>query len=190
MGWDVSRTSRPVLDFPIREGEAVQPAFRFFINWSARFALTADRNAYVVLDEFARLPGLRKISDLINAGRGRNIQLLLGLQSVAQLNETYGRDRANELLSGLAQSVIMRVGDRASVDYARSRIGREAQRRSVPVHGRDGRSVGRQEFQEGVFPIAESDLERLDDGEVIAVVPDGWKRGQLARLGTIRHQLK
>jgi hypothetical protein len=118
-----------LLDFPITEGDAVQPAFRFFIDWAARFALADDQDTYFVLDEFARLPGLRKLGDLINAGRGRNTQLLLGVQSVAQLHDTYGKDRANALLSGLVQSVVMRVGDAASVEYARSQIGREARRR-------------------------------------------------------------
>lgn len=179
-----------LLDFPITEGDAVQPAFRFFIDWAARFALASDQDTYFVLDEFARLPGLRKIGDLINAGRGRNTQLLLGVQSVAQLHDTYGKDRANALLSGLVQSVIMRVGDAASVEYAQSQIGREKQRRSVPVHDRDGRSVGRQELQDETHPIVESDLERLDDGEAIVVVPDGWLRGLITRFTAIRTQLE
>jgi hypothetical protein len=179
-----------LLDFPITEGDAVQPAFRFFIDWAARFALADDQDTYFVLDEFARLPGLRKIGDLINAGRGRNTQLLLGVQSVAQLHDTYGKDRANALLSGLVQSVIMRVGDAASVEYAQSQIGREKQRRSVPVHDRNGRSVGRQELQDATHPIVESDLERLDDGEAIVVVPDGWLRGLIARFETVQTELE
>jgi hypothetical protein len=179
-----------LLDFPITEGDAVQPAFRFFIDWAARFALANDQDTYFVLDEFARLPGLRKIGDLINAGRGRNTQLLLGVQSVAQLHDTYGKDRANALLSGLVQSVIMRVGDAASVEYAQSQIGREEQRRSVPVHDRDGRSVGRQELQDQTHPIVESDLERLNDGEAIVVVPDGWLRGLIARFETVQTELE
>ncbi|WP_148416556.1 type IV secretory system conjugative DNA transfer family protein [Haloferax sp. KTX1] len=179
-----------LLDFPITEGDAVQPAFRFFIDWAARFALANDQDTYFVLDEFARLPGLRKIGDLINAGRGRNTQLLLGVQSVAQLHDTYGKDRANALLSGLVQSVIMRVGDAASVEYAQSQIGREKQHRSVPVHDRDGRSVGRQELQDETHPIVESDLERLNDGEAIVVVPDGWLRGLIIRFTAIRRQLE
>jgi type IV secretory pathway TraG/TraD family ATPase VirD4 len=115
---------------------------------------------------------------------------LLGVQSVAQLHDTYGKDRANALLSGLVQSVIMRVGDAASVEYAQSQIGREKQRRSVPVHDRNGRSVGRQELQDATHPIVESDLERLDDGEAIVVVPDGWLRGLIARFETVQTELE
>ncbi|MFC7164863.1 type IV secretory system conjugative DNA transfer family protein [Halospeciosus flavus] len=44
-----------LLDFPITEGDAVQPAFRFFIDWAARFALANEQDTYFVLDEFARL---------------------------------------------------------------------------------------------------------------------------------------
>ncbi|UPV76622.1 type IV secretion system DNA-binding domain-containing protein (plasmid) [Halorussus limi] len=178
-----------VLDFPITEGEAVQPAFRFFIDWAARFALSDDRNTYFVLDEFARLPKLRKIGDLINAGRSRNTQLLLGVQSVAQLNDTYGRDRASALLSGLVQSVVLRVGDKASVDYTRSQIGREHQHRSVPVRGRSGRSVGRQELTSETHPIAENSLQRLGDGEAIVITSKGWIRGQIARFQKVRSAL-
>jgi len=100
-----------LLDFPITEGDEVQPAFRFFIDWAPRFALVDDRDTYFVLNEFVRLPGLRKIGDPINAGRGRTTQSLLGVQSVPQPRDTYGKGRANALLSGLVQSVIMRVSD-------------------------------------------------------------------------------
>jgi len=40
--------------FPDYRGDAVQPAFRFFIDWAARFALADDQGTYFVLDEFAR----------------------------------------------------------------------------------------------------------------------------------------
>lgn len=38
--------------------------------------------------------------------------------------------------------------------------------------------------------MAESDLERLDAGEVITVRPDGWLRGQLDQPGTVREELE
>lgn len=179
-----------LLEFPITEGEAIQPAFRFFIDWSARFALSDNRETYFVLDEFARLPALRKMGDLINAGRAQHTQLLLGVQSVAQLHDTYGKDRANALLSGLVQSVIMRVGDPESVKYARSQIGREDQQRSVPVHSHSGRSVGRQEIKDEAHPIAESELERLDDGEAVIINPNGWIRAQIIRFATVREEIE
>jgi len=119
-----------LLDFPITEGDAVQPAFRFFIDWAARFALADDQDTYFVLDEFARLPGLRKIGDLINAGRGRNATL--ARCAVGRTTPRHLRERPGErAVEWPRQSVIMRVGDAASVEYAQSQIGREKQRRSV-----------------------------------------------------------
>lgn len=51
------------------------------------------------------------------------------------------------------------------------------------------RSDGSTSLDPGVHPIAECELERVDDGEVIAVIPDGWIRGKLARLKMIRRRL-
>jgi hypothetical protein len=178
-----------VLDFPIREGDAVQPAFRFFVDWSARFALTDTRGSYFLLDEFARLPGLRKVGDMINAGRSSNTQLLLGLQSVAQMHDTYGQDKANALLSGLVQSIVLRVGDAPSFEYVREQLGRDQERRTVPSHDHRGRSIGRQEITDETYPIASGDLVRLADGEAIAIRPDGWVRGQLHELSDVRRKL-
>lgn len=179
-----------VLDFPIREGDAVEPAFRFFIDWAARFALTDDRGSYFVLDEFARLPGLRKVGDLVNAGRSYDTQLILGVQSVAQLYDTYGQDLAAALLSGLVQTIAMRVGDGPSIEYVRSQLGREQQLRTVPAHDRRGRSVGRQEVQSETYPVAESEVTRLRDGEVFVITPEGWVRGQLDELSDVRWELE
>lgn len=39
------------------------------------------------------------------------------------------------------------------------------------------------------YPVTESDLERLDDGELIAVRPDGWVCGQLDQLNDIREDI-
>lgn len=80
----------------------------------------------------------------------------------------------------------MRVGDTASFEHARSQIGREEQLRTVPVHDRDGHSAGRQELRDETHPIAESYLKRLEDGEAIVIVPDGWMRGLIARFTGIR----
>jgi type IV secretory pathway TraG/TraD family ATPase VirD4 len=178
-----------LLDYPIREGDAVAPAFRFFVDWSARFALTDTRGSYFLLDEFARLPGLRKVGDLINAGRSSNTQILLGLQSVAQLHDTYGQDKANALLSGLVQTVVLRIGDSESFEYVRGQLGREQEHRTVPAHDRRGRSVGRQEIQDETYPIAESKLARLQNGEAVAIVPNGWVRGQIEELAAVKKRL-
>jgi energy-coupling factor transporter ATP-binding protein EcfA2 len=178
-----------LLEYPIQEGDAVAPAFRFFVDWSARYALDDSRGAYFLLDEFARLPELRKTEELINVGRSSNTQLLLGVQSVAQLHDTYGTDTANSLLSGLVQSIALRVGDGPTLEYIRSQLGTEQTERSVPDRDQDGRSVGSQEIQDESHPISEADLLRLDDGEAIAIRADGWQRGQLKQLQDVQSRL-
>lgn len=187
--WKNPRGRILVLDVPAMQSESVKPIYRFFIDWAARHALSDDRNSYFVLDEFARLPRLRKLGDLINVGRGRRTQLILGVQSVAQVYATYGRDRGKALLSGLVQSIIMRVGDQDSADYARSQIGREPRHGTEPIHDRRGRSVGSQDVQDEEYPIAESDLTRLETGEAVVILPEGWIRGKIHSFAKIRKAL-
>lgn len=65
-----------------------------------------------------------------------------------------------------------------SGDVARDQVCREGQTQSGQA-GRSGRRKGRQRES---YPITESDLERLDDGEAITVRPDGWLRGHSPSL--------
>lgn len=75
-----------IIDYPQRLGESTKPLIRFTIDWAIRFALDdGEQSAYFVLDEFARLPPLRRIGDLVNVGAGQDTRALITLQSVAQL---------------------------------------------------------------------------------------------------------
>lgn len=89
-----------------------------------------ERPSYYILDEFAALPKLDILERLINAGRAYNCYAILGVQAVPQLHDTYGKDKADSLLSGLAQEIHLRVGQ-GSVEYCRQRIGRERVKRNV-----------------------------------------------------------
>ena len=83
-----------VLDYPYREGQSTKPIFRLLIDLAAREALDdSDRGSYFVLDEVAQIPHLSRLGELVNVGAGRSIQVLLTLQSVAQLRANYGRER-------------------------------------------------------------------------------------------------
>jgi type IV secretory pathway TraG/TraD family ATPase VirD4 len=179
-----------LLDFRIQERAAVEPAFQLVVDWSARFALMDHRDAFFILNEFARLPGLWKVGNLINAGRNSNTQTLLGIQSVAYLRDTYGRDTADTVLSGLVQTVVFRVGDQPSVKYLRSQLGREQQQRTSRADCGRGRSVGRQELQNEAYPVSDRAVSRLAGGEAVVITIDGWVRGQLARLSEVRWDLR
>lgn len=176
-----------VLDYPQRQGDSVAPVFRFLLDHSATHALDdADRAATFILDEFARLPPLRRIRELVNVGAGVDTQVILTLQSVAQLQDTYGRDAATAILSGLVTSIVLRCGDDESVEYARSIIGTEFQEYTRHVDRSESLGTmietGRETKQEEEHPFAKGDFVEFEPGEGVVVRPDGWVYGRLRLL--------
>jgi hypothetical protein len=127
-----------VLDFPKDKGASTAPLFRFYLDWAARFALSnSHRQDYFILDEFARIPNLRKIRDLLNVGGGDKVQVVVALQSVAQMYSNYGRDRGKALLSGLVSKILLRANDSETVEFIRESIGTEFVEYTQHVEKRD-----------------------------------------------------
>lgn len=177
-----------VLDFPQRYGDAVKPVFRFFIDQAARHALaTSNRSSSFVLDEFARIPGLRRIGELVNVGAGQQTQVILTLQSVSQLYDNYGKERGTSILSGLITSVILRLSDPESIGYARSVIGTEFEEYTQHVEkrmfGNHQVELGRESKEEEEHPFAKGDFTTFDPGVGVVVRPGGWAYGYIPMLG-------
>ena len=59
--------------------------------------LSLPRTTYFLLDEFANLPKINKIDNMITVSRSRNIFFALVIQSYSQLNAKYGDDIAETL---------------------------------------------------------------------------------------------
>lgn len=180
-----------VLDFPIQQSSSIQPIFRLLIDWSIRFGLQDVRPSYYILDEFAALPKLDMLERLINAGRAYNCYGILGVQAVPQLHDTYGKDKAESLLSGMAQEIHLRVGQ-GSVDYCRKRIGRERVERNVGPDDDDEWFVDVDENDKRVFedyPIGEDTLQNFEAGRGIVHTPSGRQHGRLYLLEDIEGRL-
>lgn len=77
--------------------------FRFLIDRSIQLGMTEpERESFYLLDEIEHLEiPIKCLGELTNVDQGNNCQLLLSLQSVAQLRDTYNRDKANATLSGM-----------------------------------------------------------------------------------------
>lgn len=178
-----------VLDFPKDKGATAEPLFRFMIDWAARFALNdPTRQHYFVLDEFARIPHLRKIGDLLNVGSGDGVQVLVTLQSVTQMYYNYGRDRGKSLLSGLVSKVCLRANDSETVDFIREAIGTEFVEYTKHVDTRYSEFLEREvetnretkEEEEHVF--AKGDIQKWSQGWGVVVTPSGWVFGYIPML--------
>lgn len=178
-----------LLDYPQERGGPVAPVFRFMIDRAATHALAdPDRPATVVLDEFARLPPLRRIRELVNVGAGVETQVILTLQSVAQLQDQYGRDAATSILSGLVTTLVLRCGDDESIEYARSIIGTEFREYTKHVDRKQSAltgatfTAGRETKFEEEHHFAKGAFVDFDPGEGVVVRSDGWVHGRLRML--------
>jgi type IV secretory pathway TraG/TraD family ATPase VirD4 len=178
-----------VLDYPYREGKTTTPLFRLLVDLAAREALDeGDRGSYFILDEVAQVPALSRLDELVNVGAGRNVQVLVTLQSVAQLREGYGRDGAEAILSGFLSAVLLRCGDDPSVEFARSRIGTEFKQRTANVEKTSPRSDGRQKTirretrQDEEYPFAKGEITEWRPGEGVVVRSDSWAHGRIQLL--------
>lgn len=179
-----------VLDYPSRQAETIAPLFKFLLDRSIAEGMDdGDRQAFFLLDEIEHMSvALSRLGELINVGRGRQCQAMISLQSVAQLQDTYGTERASALLSGMTTSIILRCADPESVDFARQVIGtrfEEYTHRESKEQLPGGTTVmtSRETKREEEHSFAEGDFYRFDPGEaVICRQGEGYVYGRVRML--------
>ncbi len=67
------------------------------------------RRIWLFLDEFPQLPRLDQFSTLIDLGRSKGIITVIGAQDIAQLRETYGRNRGDGWMSMIGTQIVGRL---------------------------------------------------------------------------------
>ena len=67
------------------------------------------RRVWLFLDEFPQLPRLDQFSTLIDLGRSKGIVTVIGAQDIAQLRETYGRNRGDSWMSMIGTQIVARL---------------------------------------------------------------------------------
>jgi Cdc6-like AAA superfamily ATPase len=169
-----------VLDFPQSAGQSTKPIFRFLIDHAAMFALEdSEMYSYFVLDEFAQIPHLRRLGELVNVGRGEQVMTLVTLQSVQQLRENYGREGGDAILSGLVSKILLRPNDPETVEFYRSAIGTDFTEYTQYV-GEDGLEHETKDVEE--HPFSTGEIRRWDPGVGVIVTQNGWLRGYIPLL--------
>ncbi|WP_245998582.1 type IV secretory system conjugative DNA transfer family protein [Halalkalicoccus subterraneus] len=171
-----------VLDYPTRQSGTIAPVFRYLIDQAIMHGMDdPDRSAYYLLDEIEHLDAtIKRLGELINVGRGVNCQAILSLQSVAQLEDTYGKERAHALLSGMVTVIGLRVADEESVNFLRETVGTSFEQ--YTRNSGDSRMPNESEEKEE-YQFAKGDLRNFDPGEaVICRQGMGWVHAQIQLL--------
>ncbi len=100
--------------------------YTLFIDTVVRKTLSAggdlNRRIWMFLDEFSTLNQC-SIPKALNQGRSTGLVLLLGLQSLSQLEQRYGKHDKEALIAGCGIKMIFRLGDNSSSKYIEELIG-------------------------------------------------------------------
>lgn len=182
-----------LLDMPPERKETTAPVFGFLIDWAIRYALQDDTHCTFVLDEFARLPELKQLDALVTQGRSYNAQALVGVQSIAQVHDTYGRKRAEALLSGFNQNILLQPqsGDSTTIEFALDTVGAETVEKLVATVDDDGKPSGSAVEQSNVYPVTRDVLTSFEPGEGVVVRRDGsWVHGRVPLYSEVSDVLK
>lgn len=105
----------------------------------------------VVADEFATLY-MPPIDKLLNLGRSNKISITIGIQSTSQMQDTYGKEKADNIMNGCSSIFIMEVAHEATAKWASAFFGKELfTKKSISVNQQDT-SISVSEQYEEVLP--------------------------------------
>lgn len=145
------------------------------------------REVLFVLDEFGNLPPMPNMDTMITACLGRNIRFDLVVQSLTQLDTTYGKDAAATIKGNCSNWIYLLSNDPDTQELMSKQIGQKA----VVVTSRYGNPMdshkNMQESVEAVPLLSADDLKELGPGEsvVCRVMHRNDKRGKTVRQNPI-----
>ncbi len=140
------------------------------------------RRLWFFLDEFATFGRIQGIEGLLTKARKCGGIGVLGMQSIAQLQEkdAYGLQKSQTLLSCLGTWLTLRAQDAATAEYMSKYIGDEEVRRVMVNTGTSdaGKSTTHQEQISTQRAIMPADLQGLADRvgilNIVGAIPAGW----------------
>jgi len=81
------------------------------------------RRIWFFVDEFAQLPKISRFSALLDIGRSKGVCVCLGVQDIAQIRDTYGRERADAWMSIVGTKIIAKVNSGPTAQRLESDVG-------------------------------------------------------------------
>jgi hypothetical protein len=90
---------------------------------SPSLAESTTRRIWIFADEFPQLPRLAHFSTFLDLGRSKGVITVLGVQDIAQLRATYGRERADAWVGMIGTQIITRINAGRGAEEASLLIG-------------------------------------------------------------------
>lgn len=158
------------LEYDMAIGDVLSPIYTLLFDLALKEALgrTATQgNVYLIVDELKLLPNLRHLEDGINFGRSLGVKILAGLQSIDQLNASYGNEAvARNIVSGFSSVYAFRSNDYSTRKYVSELFGRNMVFEKYPIASGQYHC----ERREG-FSVEDWDMTDLSVGEAIVGLP-------------------
>lgn len=176
--------------FPVRDD--FFKFFRSLVAAQADIAISAllsseddeKRRVWFFIDEFASWGKISSVDALLTKARKKGGVGVLGVQTIAQLREAYGREGAQTLLANLGTWLTLRAGDAETADFMSKNLGDEEVRRVNQTSGTSGKSRAEQIATQRV--VMPADLQNLPDLvgvlNVAGPLPAGWVRVEISGL--------
>ena len=136
-----------------------------------------SRRVWFCLDEFASWGKIESIDGLLTKARKKGGVGVLGLQSISQIREAYGKEGAQTLLANLGNWLTLRAGDAETSEFMSKNIGDEQVQRTNESRDKDDKKSTSKQVanQRSVMP---AELQNLPDLEgilnIAGPLPAGW----------------
>jgi len=126
-----------------------------------------SKRLWFIIDELPVLRYIPNLQKLITLGRECNVPLIIGLQGRAQLDERYGQNGAEVILSQPVTKVFLRTSEPKAAKWISDSIGHQALDRI-----REGVTAGVQDWRDSVNYTSERRIEPAVLDSVIASLPN------------------
>lgn len=155
------------VEYDLGIGGVLTPVYRLLFDLAIKEALCRERregNVYFVMDEFSLLPLLQHIGDGVNFGRSLGARFIIGAQSISQVYDAYGEERANSLLSGFSTTVCFRLNDGKSRTFFKELNGKNGR---ITTYDAVVRAKGQIDQYREAYVVEDHDIDSLQVGEAI-----------------------
>jgi type IV secretory pathway TraG/TraD family ATPase VirD4 len=153
--------------------QATQPLRRAWVDILSRAVLdlrpSRDRRLWLVLDEIASVGFLPALPELAERARKYGLRIMMGMQSVAQLRDLYGREQAQSVMSCAGTWLVLRVGDHETAKALEDRLGQQEVVRKAASENASGGSVSEQYATRPL--VLASEIMTLPDRHGFLVLP-------------------
>lgn len=180
-----------VVDTDVDSLKIMEAGFSLLIDQAIRFAMgDQEVECNFILDEIDAIgKPIPSVPDLASKGRGRDARVLIGIQTVGQLQNIYGK--GSGVLGNCPQEIHMASGDPESNRWARKAVGKRmtteiTHSTSETEHGT---TVSSSESRKERNPISEGALNDFATGDALVINQTRWRMGHIAEFESIRDRL-